>query len=99
MGNSPDPLDIIARYGADGLRFGVMNCAPQGQDILFSEERVEIGRNFCNKLWNACRFRQMSSEMSQNGSLEEIVSRIDVSKLRNIYARNNFFKRTILRHF
>ena len=81
LGNSPDPLDIIARYGADGLRFGVMNCAPQGQDILFSEERVEIGRNFCNKLWNACRFRQMSSEMSQNGSLEEIVSRIDVSKL------------------
>ncbi|MBE6414871.1 MAG: valine--tRNA ligase [Verrucomicrobiaceae bacterium] len=81
LGNSPDPLDIIARYGADGLRFGVMNCAPQGQDILFSEERVEIGRNFCNKLWNACRFRQMSSEMSQNGSLEEIVSRIDASKL------------------
>jgi len=81
LGNSPDPLDIIARYGADGLRFRVMNCAPQGQDILFSEERVEIGRNFCNKLWNACRFRQMSSEMSQNGSLEEIVSRIDASKL------------------
>ena len=43
LGNSPDPLDIIARYGADGLRFGVMNCAPQGQDILFSEERVELG--------------------------------------------------------
>ena len=81
LGNSPDPLDIIARYGADGLRFGVMNCAPQGQDILFSEERVELGRNFCNKLWNACRFRQMSSEMSKNLSLEEIVGRIDVSKL------------------
>ncbi len=81
LGNSPDPLDIIARYGADGLRFGVMNCAPQGQDILFSEERVELGRNFCNKLWNACRFRQMSSEMSNNASIDEIVSRIDVSKL------------------
>ncbi|MBO5255264.1 MAG: valine--tRNA ligase, partial [Opitutales bacterium] len=81
LGNSPDPLDIIARYGADGLRFGVMNCAPQGQDILFSEERVEIGRNFCNKLWNACRFRQMSSEMTKNASIEEIVSRIDASEL------------------
>ncbi len=81
LGNSPDPLDIIARYGADGLRFGVMNCAPQGQDILFSEERVELGRNFCNKLWNACRFRQMSSALAGNSSIAEIVSRIDTSKL------------------
>ena len=57
LGNSPDPLDLIAKYGADGLRFGIVNIAPSGQDILFSEERIEIGRNFCNKLWNACRFR------------------------------------------
>ena len=81
LGNSPDPLDLIARYGADGLRFGVMSCAPQGQDILFSEERVEIGRNFCNKLWNACRFRQMSGPMGDNSSLRAIAARIDVSKL------------------
>lgn len=81
LGNSPDPLEIIAKYGADGLRFGVMNCAPQGQDILFSEERVELGRNFCNKLWNACRFRQMSGEIADNSSVEKIVSRIDKSKL------------------
>lgn len=81
LGNSPDPLEIIAKYGADGLRFGVMNCAPQGQDILFSEERVELGRNFCNKLWNACRFRQMSGDIADNSSVEKIVSRIDKSKL------------------
>ena len=81
LGNSPDPLDIIARYGADGLRFGVMNCAPQGQDILFSEERVELGRNFCNKLWNACRFRQMSGDMGDNSSIKAIVDRIDLTKL------------------
>ena len=81
LGNSPDPLDIIARYGADGLRFGVMNCAPQGQDILFSEERVELGRNFCNKLWNACRFRQMSGEIADNSSLEAIAKRIDTNVL------------------
>ncbi len=81
LGNSPDPLDIIARYGADGLRFGVMNCAPQGQDILFSEERVELGRNFCNKLWNACRFRQMSGGAADNSSIEAIAARIDTSKL------------------
>ena len=59
LGNSPDPLDLIAKFGADALRFGVMRTAPLGQDILFDEQNVELGRNFCNKLWNACRFRQM----------------------------------------
>jgi valyl-tRNA synthetase len=59
LGNSPDPLDLISKYGADALRFGVMRAAPLGQDILFDEQNVELGRNFCNKLWNACRFRQM----------------------------------------
>ena len=59
LGNSPDPLDLINQYGADALRFGIMRSAPQGQDLLFDEQSVELGRNFCNKLWNACRFRQM----------------------------------------
>jgi valyl-tRNA synthetase len=59
LGNSPDPLDLIAKFGADALRFGIMRSAPQGQDLLFDEKQVELGRNFCNKLWNACRFRQM----------------------------------------
>jgi valyl-tRNA synthetase len=61
LGNSPDPLDLIAKFGADALRFGTMRSAPLGQDILFDEQNVELGRNFCNKLWNACRFRQMQS--------------------------------------
>ncbi|MGA2556182.1 MAG: valine--tRNA ligase, partial [Verrucomicrobiota bacterium] len=59
LGNSPDPLDLIAQYGADALRFGVIRSAPLGQDVLYDEQQVELGRNFCNKLWNACRFRQM----------------------------------------
>jgi valyl-tRNA synthetase len=59
LGNSPDPLDLIAKFGADGLRFGLMLIAPQGQDILFDEKRCEVGRNFMNKLWNAARFIQM----------------------------------------
>jgi valyl-tRNA synthetase len=59
LGNSPDPLDLIAKYGADGLRFGLMLIAPQGQDILFDEKRGEVGRNFMNKVWNSARFIQM----------------------------------------
>jgi valyl-tRNA synthetase len=61
LGNSPDPLELIAKYGADALRFGTMRSAPLGQDVLFDEKDVELGRNFCNKLWNACRFRQMQT--------------------------------------
>ena len=77
LGNSPDPLDLIEKYGADGLRFGICNIAPSGSDILFSEERIQIGRNFCNKLWNAARFRQMSGPMADNSSLSAIHQRID----------------------
>jgi len=60
LGNSPDPLDLIEKYGADALRYGVMLIAPQGQDILFSEKRLEVGRNFMNKIWNASRFILMN---------------------------------------
>jgi len=59
LGNSPDPLDLIGKFGADAVRFGTMRSAPLGQDVMFDEKDVELGRNFCNKLWNACRFRQM----------------------------------------
>jgi valyl-tRNA synthetase len=69
LGNSPDPLDLINRYSADALRFGVMRSAPLGQDVLFDEQHVELGRNFCTKLWNACRFRQMQGGESQ-GEIE-----------------------------
>jgi len=87
LGNSPDPLDLIAKYGADALRFGVMRAAPLGQDILFDEQAVELGRNFCNKLWNACRFRQMhggDTEQEVNPALltsddRWILSRMDLA--------------------
>src|SRR5262249_13465812 len=57
--NSPDPLDLIDKYGAGGLRFGLMRIAPTGQDIRFDERQIEEGRNFATKLWNVARFRQM----------------------------------------
>ena len=59
LGNSPDPLELISKYGADGLRFGLMRIAPTGQDIRFDERQIEEGRNFATKLWNVARFRQM----------------------------------------
>ena len=55
LGNSPDPLELIDRYGADGVRMGMMLAAPAGNDILFDEALCEQGRNFNNKIWNAFR--------------------------------------------
>src|SRR5882724_11602483 len=59
LGNSPDPLELIGKYGADGLRFGLMRISPSGQDIRYDEKQIEEGRNFATKLWNVARFRQM----------------------------------------
>ncbi len=90
LGNSPDPLDIIEKYGADGLRFGIVSIAPQGQDVRFQEDnsdaankkypQIESGKNFCNKLWNASRFRQMSGEAGDNSTLAAIFTRLDPTK-------------------
>ncbi|MBS3945475.1 MAG: valine--tRNA ligase [Melioribacter sp.] len=62
LGNSPDPLDLIEEYGADALRFTMIYIAPLGQDVLFSTDKCEIGRNFANKIWNAGRFLLMNSQ-------------------------------------
>ena len=64
LGNSPDPLDVIATYGADALRFTVIYIAPVGQDIRYSNEKCEIGRNFANKIWNVVRFRLMQGPVT-----------------------------------
>ncbi len=58
LGNSPDPLVLIDKFGADGVRMGMMLSAPAGNDILFDESLCEQGRNFCNKIWNAFRLVQ-----------------------------------------
>lgn len=65
LGNSPDPLEVIATYGADALRFSIIYIAPVGLDIRYSNEKCELGRNFANKIWNACRFRQMHGDITK----------------------------------
>ncbi|MEW6468082.1 MAG: valine--tRNA ligase [Bacteroidota bacterium] len=55
LGNSPDPLDLMDKYGADGVRVGMLLCSPAGNDLLFDESYCEQGRNFANKIWNAFR--------------------------------------------
>jgi len=71
LGNSPDPIDLMEKYGADGLRFGLLRIAPVGSDIRFDEHQIEEGRNFANKLYNACRFRQMAGSIELPESDDE----------------------------
>ena len=72
LGNSPDPIDLMDKYGADGLRYGLMRIAPTGTDVKFDEDTISEGRNFANKLYNACRFRQM-----QGGESNAILTDLD----------------------
>ncbi|NLZ64470.1 MAG: valine--tRNA ligase [Lentisphaerae bacterium] len=66
LNNSPDPIDVVNTYGADALRFTITYIAPVGQDIRYSNEKCEIGRNFANKIWNAVRFRLRCSAAVSN---------------------------------
>lgn len=64
LGNSPEPIDLIAEYGSDAVRFTILFLAPLGQDIFYSREKNEIGRNFANKIWNAGRFLLMNHDQT-----------------------------------
>ncbi|MDR0393366.1 MAG: valine--tRNA ligase [Puniceicoccales bacterium] len=77
LGNSPDPIDLMHTYGADGVRIGLLSIAPQGQDIRFDACFLTQGRNFCTKLWNACRFRQMQNECVLHTSLQDFIVALD----------------------
>ena len=71
LGNSPDPIELIEKFGADGVRMGMMLSAPAGNDILFDEALCEQGRNFNNKIWNAFRLVkgwQISNDIEQTGA-------------------------------
>ena len=88
LGNSPDPIDLIERYGADGVRMGMMLCAPAGNDILFDESLCEQGRNFNNKIWNA--FRLVKGWQVDNSANQDEASAIATkwfdAKLRQVNA-------------
>ena len=87
LGNSPDPLDLIAKYGADGLRFGLMRIAPTGTDVKFDEKQIEEGKNFANKLYNAARFRMMQGAASTEPAPKFTAVHIDIlSKLKELHA-------------
>ncbi len=69
LGNSPDVIEVMNKYGTDALRFTLVYLAPQGTDIYYANEKCEIGRNFANKLWNAARFLLMKKEQSRGASI------------------------------
>jgi valyl-tRNA synthetase len=66
LGNSPDPLDVIANYGADALRFTIVSLAPPGEDVRYAVEKTDLGRHFANKIWNAARFVLMNAPALQS---------------------------------
>tara|TARA_Y100000588_G_scaffold160479_1_gene174556 strand:+ start:5797 stop:8433 length:2637 start_codon:yes stop_codon:yes gene_type:complete len=78
LGNSPDPFDLFKEYGTDATRFGTMLMAPQGLDVLFSNSRLEIGRNFMNKLWNASRFVHMNMERGEAPKIDLESAELDL---------------------
>jgi valyl-tRNA synthetase len=81
LGNSPEPLDLIAEYGADAVRFTILYLAPLGQDIFYSKEKNEIGRNFANKIWNAGRFLLMNRDQigESSGPGEFVLDHADLA--------------------
>ncbi|HZV68276.1 MAG TPA: valine--tRNA ligase [Saprospiraceae bacterium] len=96
LGNSPDALELIEQFGADGVRYGVMASAPAGGDILFDDKLCELGRNFCNKIWNALRLIKswnvdpsIEQEEGRKLGIRWIRSRMNVidAELRQQYAQ------------
>jgi len=88
LGNSPDPIELFEKYGTDATRFSIMLMSPQGSDVYFSENSLEIGRNFMNKIWNASRFIMINhddnfSETIDQDSLDNydkwILSKLDTT--------------------
>lgn len=93
LGNSPDPLDLIEKYGADAIRFTMVYNTSQGQDVRYAEKLIEMGRNFANKIWNASRFVLMNLEdfditkINKNDLKFELADQWIFSRLNNTSAK------------
>ena len=79
LGNSPDPLDIMDRYGADAVRFTLVYLTPTGQDLLFDEKRIETGKHFANKVWNAARLVSLRIGEEDLGRIREGALRLTLA--------------------
>ncbi|MEW6509429.1 MAG: valine--tRNA ligase [Bacteroidota bacterium] len=97
LGNSPEPLELIEEYGADAVRFTMLYLAPLGQDVMYSKEKNELGRNFANKIWNAGRFlllnRDQVGEAPRRGEYNtehcDLADRWILSRLQSTLAQVN----------
>ena len=85
LGNSPDPLDLIAKYGADAVRIGMLLCSSAGNDIFYDESQVEQGRNFCGKIWNS--WRLVSGWNVEEKAAQPEASRVAVKWFDNLLSR------------
>jgi valyl-tRNA synthetase len=86
LGNSPEPIDLIEKYGADGVRVGMLLCSPAGNDLLYDDNLPEQGRNFSNKIWNA--FRLITSWEVDDTIAQPVSSRIAVTWMEEILKRS-----------
>jgi valyl-tRNA synthetase len=96
LGNSPEPLDLIKKYGADGVRVGMMLCSPAGNDLLYEDSLPEQGRNFANKIWNAFRLVkswQVDDAVQQPESSSTAVSWINEVLIKSLAEIESNFRR------
>jgi len=93
LGNSPDPIELINKYGADGVRSGMLFSSPAGNDLLFDESLCEQGRNFSNKIWNAFRLINSweSKQLTQSAISKEVVVWFENKISEDIEKINQFF--------
>ncbi len=89
LGNSPDALELIDKYGADGVRVGILMCSAAGNDLMFDEQQTEQGRNFCNKIWNAFRLIQgWKGNAVEAKSLERLYAvRLFEARMNEVFAK------------
>ena len=86
LGNSPEPIDLIEKYGADGVRVGMLLCSPAGNDLLYEDSLPEQGRNFANKIWNA--FRLVQSWEVDNNIEQPVSSRVAVEWMNEVMGKS-----------